>query len=699
MPAASRYPAAPRLDLTEDLHGRLVADPYRWLEDHGDPRTAAWCTAQDELFARSRADWLGRPAAEALRRHLTALADAGHESVPAWRGQRRFFTRRRPGQEHPVLLTAGPDGAERVLIDPAALDPSGATTLDDWFPSREGGRLAYLLSAGGTEQSVLRVLDVATGQIIDGPIDRAAHSTVTWLPGGATFYYRRQPAAGAAAKPFHRPVYLHRVGTDPGRDVLILGPGLPEGAYFSPQVSADGRWLRMDADWGSVRVDTYLADLAADGIEAPRFTAVQEGIDAVSALTFGRDGRLYVLTDRAAPNRRLCVTDPGRPGYQHWRTLLAEDPEAVLGGFVILDSVRRPFLLALRTRHAISELTLHDLATGAVAATVPVPGQGTVSALTGHPDGGPRAWFTYTDHRTPPAVWCFDADSGQVTQWAPSPGGHGPVSGVHVRQVVCQSADGTPVRMFILAPVPEPDRPRPAILYGYGSFGHSQFPAYRPLRLAWVQAGGVYAIACGRGGGEEGRAWHLAGLGADAQRSVDDLHAAGDYLVARGWTSRSRLGLHGGSAGGRLVGMALVQRPGACAAVLCSAPVLDLVRCHLGGLGALWAAEYGSADDPEQFGWLLAQSPYHHVRPGTAYPAVLLTVSEGDTRVSPMHARKLAAALQHATTAPAAARPVLLRREPNAGHLVQAGSRSVPLWLDQLSFFARQLGLAPGDDC
>lgn len=700
------YPEAERLDLVEEIHGHQVADPYRWLEDFDEPRTRDWCAQQDELFGKWRARSLDNPAAGRLRRRLAALADVGSVSVPVWRGERQFFTRRDPGQEHEVLLTAGPDGTERVLIDPAAIDPTGSTTLDAWFPSLEGERLAYLLSAGGTEQSLLWVMDVITGKTVDGPVDRVAHSLVAWLPGGAAFYYQRLPAPDRippGEEIFHRRLYLHRVGTgpadaaDPGRDVLVSGHGLPRTAYFVPAVSRDGWRLCVQLDWGTLRVDAYLADLEADGIEAPRFTPLQQGVDAISVPSFGRDGRIYVLTDREAPNRRLCAVDPEHLGYEHWRTVLPEDREAVLSEFAILDGAElaRPLLLALRARHALSELTLHDLASGEFVASVPAPGLGTVKELTEHPDGGPCAWFSYTDERTPPGVYRFDARTREVTAWAPSPGG-AEVKGVETQQVTYTSRDGTTVRMFILSPTGKPDRPRPAILYGYGSFGHSRTPAFSALRIAWVEAGGVYAIANVRGGGEEGQDWHRAGMRENKQNTFDDFHAAGDYLVDQGWTTRAQLGIHGGSAGGHLVGVALTERPTAYAAVLCSAPVLDLVRSERDPLGASAAREYGSVRDPEEFTWLLAQSPCHHVRQGAAYPAVLFTVFEGDARVDTLHARKLAAALQHATSAPPEDRPILLRREYGVGHTKRAASRSVSLWLDQLSFFARQLGLSTG---
>jgi len=687
------YPAAERLDLAEVIHGCRVADPYRWLEDSEDPRTREWCARQDELLAWWQARWLGSGERERLRRRLTVLAGSGTVSAPVWRGERWFFTRRGPGQDHAVLLTAGPGGAERTLIDPSALDPPGSATLDAWFPSPDGARLAYLICEGGTERAVLRVMDVATGQTVDGPIDRTSHSVVAWLPGGSAFYYRRRLAEGGQGR-FSPRLYLHRVGTGPDRDVLVFGQDLPPGAYPVPAVSRDGRWLLAGVDWGPLRGDVYLADLHADGIEAPRFRAVHDDAGAFSAATAGRDGRLYVLTDAGAPNRRLCVAAADHPDPGGWQTLLPEDPEAVLNDVVILDGAQlgRPLLLAVRSRHAVSELTLHDLATGELAGSVPAPGAGTVTQLREHPDGGPYAWFCYTDFRTPPGVYRFDARTGKVTAWASSPGGV-TVGAVHVRQVTYASRDQTVVRMFILSPSGRPDRPRPAILYAYGTFGHARTPAFDPFRLAWVEAGGVYAIANVRGGGEEGQAWHRAGMKESRQNTFDDFHAAADYLVDHGWTSRRQLGIHGGSAGGQVAAMALIQRPGGYAAALCSAAALDMVRHELSGTGALSVREFGSARHPQELRWLLAQSPYHGVRQGAGYPAVLLTASDADARVNSLHARKFAAALQHATSAPAGEKPILLRREDNAGHTDRAVSRSIPLWLDQLGFLARQLGL------
>jgi prolyl oligopeptidase len=693
----SRRPSPParRLDLVEDLHGHRVADPYRWLEDAEAPETAEWSAAQDELFVAERDTWPGR---DRLRARIRELLGAGVVSAPVWRGERQFFMRRTADQEHAVLLTVDPDGTERVLVDPMALDPEGLTTLDAWQPSKEGHLLAYQLSEGGTEESVVRVMDVVTGGEVDGPIDRARYSPIAWLPGGAAFYYVRRLAADlvpAGEEQFHRRVWLHRLGTDPADDVLVFGEGRKPTEYYGVGVSRDGRWLQVSAAEGTApRNDLWVADLTASPPEAPDLRPVQVDVDAQTGLEFGRDGRLYVYTDRDAPRGRLAVTGPEQPEYEHWQDLVPEDPVAVLDGFALLDGAEltRPVLVASWTRHAVSELTVHDLATGERLGEVPLPGLGSVGGVTERPEGGHEAWFGYTDHTTPSTVQHYDARTGTTTVWATAPGSVA-VPAVQARQVTYTSADGTPVRMFVLSSAESPDSARPTILYGYGGFGLPLTPAFSATVLAWVEAGGVYAIANLRGGGEEGEEWHRAGMLGNKQNVFDDFHAAAEWLVDAGWTTTDRLAISGGSNGGLLVGAALVQRPDLYAAVVCSAPLLDMVRFERFSLGATWKVEYGTAEDPEQLGWLLSYSPYHHVAEGVAYPAVLFTVFDHDTRVDPMHARKMCAALQHATSSP---RPVLLRREADAGHGARAVSRSVDLSADTLAFTAAWTGLDLG---
>ena len=705
------YPPAQRLDLVEVLHGRPVADPYRWLEDPADPRTLAWSRAQDELLAAESGRWRARAAFSA---RLAELLSAGTTGVPILRGPRLFFLRRAGGEEHAVLYVAepGPDGTEAVrpLVDPIRLDPAGLTTLDGWQPSPDGALLAYRVSEGGTEESLLRVLDVGTGEQVEGPIDRTRFTPVAWVPGGLdgvpAYYYVRRLAPEllpAGERQFHRRVYLHRVGGDPAGDVEVFGAGRDPRSYYGVSVSVDGRRLVVSASVGTAPSnDVLIADLAGPGgHERPCWVPVAVGLDARTEAHAGRDGRLYVATDLDAPRGRLAVTDPDDPAPPTWRDLVPQAPDAVLGDYALLDGPGGPPLLVVAwTRHAVSELTVHRLVDGEILpggrGRVPLPGPGTVDGLSCRPEGGHEAWFSWTDPTTPAHVYRLDGRDGSVGVHAAPPGAIR-LGGMTTRQLEFRSADGTAVRMFVTARTTDLDaagrplRPRPAVLYGYGGFGLTLGPEYSASVAAWVEAGGVYAVAGLRGGAEEGEAWHRAGMLGAKHHVFEDFHAAAEALIAGGWTAAGRLGIHGGSNGGLLVGTALTQRPELYTAVVCSAPLLDMLRYERFGLGATWNVEYGSVEDPEQFEWLLSYSPVHHVQPGTAYPATLFTVFDGDTRVDPLHARKLCAALQHATSGDG---PILIRRERDVGHGARATSRSVALAADTLAFLAEHTGPA-----
>jgi prolyl oligopeptidase len=689
------YPEARRLDLTEDLFGHQVSDPYRWMEDTNSAERADWLRAEAALFSAERAHWPGR---EILAERVRELLNVGVVGTPAWRGNRSFFTKREPGQEHAVLCTQVAGGPVEVLVDPMAIDPSGLTTLDAWQPDKEGRLLAYQLSEGGDEESLLRVLDVETGSVVDGPIDRCRYSNVAWLPDGKAFYYtRRLPASSVpdGESQYHRRVYLHHVGTPADeRDVLIFGTGRDKTDYYYASVSRDGRWLFLSASRGTApRNDLFLADLSASDPSSPDLQVVQEGVDAQTSVRAGRDGLMYVFTDLDAPRGRIAVADPGSvTDRASWRDLLPEDAEAVLRGYAILDGpeLARPVLLASWTRHALSEVTVHDLGSGVLLSSVELPGLGTVGALSERPEGGHEAWFGYTDYTTPPLVLRFDARDSTAATWAVAPG-YVAVPAVTARQVTYRSVDGTSVRMLVISGASVPfGEPRPALLTGYGGFDISLTPAYTPSALAWVEAGGVYAVANLRGGSEEGEEWHRAGMLEHKQNVFDDFRCAASALIADGWTTAGQLAISGGSNGGLLVGAALVQQPSLYAAVVCSAPLLDMVRYERFGLGQTWNVEYGSASDPVQLSWLLSYSPYHHVVPGTAYPAVLFTVFTNDTRVDPVHAYKMCAALQYAS---ASGRPVLLRAEGQVGHGARAVSRTAELAGDTLAFAARYTGL------
>jgi prolyl oligopeptidase len=696
------HPDAPRLDLVEDLHGHSVADPYRWLEDADDPRTTAWAAAQDELAAGLLAALPARPA---FAERLGELVHAGAVGIPVWRAGRAFSTRRDPGQEHAVLRVTEPDGSIRVLVDPTALDPAGTTTLDAWSPSWEGDRLAYQVSVGGDEESQLFVLDVATGELLDGPIDRCRYSPVAWLPGGEELFYVRRLApelVPAGEEQFHRRVWRHRVGSDPDTDVLVHGEGSDPSTYFGARTSADGRWLVVSAAVGTApRDDVWLADLSGDGT----LRELQVGVDAQTSAWVARDGRLWLHTDRDAPRSRLVVADPADPASwapSAWRDVVPEQPDGVLSDLALVDCPDGT--LAVLAVHAVDATDRLSLWAGPTVASRPTRlaevtalRPGSVSGVSAPPEGGTTAWVGFTDYATPPSVLRWDAgDPTALSSWEQAPVA-GDVPDVQVRETHATSADGTPVHLFVLSAPSSPtqatpDSPRPTVLYGYGGFNVSLTPAYSAQALAWVAAGGVWVVANLRGGSEHGEEWHRAGMRERKQNVFDDFAAAAGHLIAEGWTTPAQLAVMGGSNGGLLVGAMTTQHPDLIAAVVCSAPLLDMVRYELFGLGRTWNDEYGTAADPVELGWLLGYSPYHRVVEGTAYPAVLFTTFESDTRVHPLHARKLAAALQHATSSAA---PIVLRRELSVGHGARAVSRTVGLAADQLAFLAAHTGLAP----
>jgi prolyl oligopeptidase len=694
-----RYPDAPRLDLVEDLHGSSVADPYRWLEDAADQRTATWAEAQDELATEALA---ALPARAAFADRIASLVHAGAVGIPVWRAGRAFSTRRDPGQEHAVLRVTEPDGSVRVLVDPMALDPTGTTTLDAWSPSWEGDRLAYQVSTGGDEESRLFVLEVATGELLDGPVDRCRYSPVAWLPGGEELFYVRRLAPGlvpAGEEQFHRRVWRHRVGADPGTDVLVHGEGSDPATYFGAGTSADGRWLVVSASIGTApRDDVWLADLAGDGV----LRELQVGVDAQTSAWVARDGRLWLHSDRDAPRGRLAVADPADPGTwtpSAWREVVPEQPDGVLADVALVDGPDGDLqVLAVHAVDATDRLSVWAADGTGRLAEVSDLRPGSVAGVSAPPEGGSTAWVGYTDYATPPSVLRWDAGRPtSLTSWEQAPVA-GDIPDVQVVETHATSADGTPVHLFVLsAPSsparPTPDTPRPTVLYGYGGFNVSLTPAYSAQALAWVAAGGVWVVANLRGGSEHGEEWHRAGMRECKQNVFDDFAAAGEHLVQEGWTTPAQLAVMGGSNGGLLVGAMLTQRPDLVAAVVCSAPLLDMVRYELFGLGRTWNDEYGTAADPVELGWLLGYSPYHRVVEGTAYPAVLFTTFESDTRVDPLHARKLAAALQHATSGDA---PIVLRRELSVGHGARAVSRTVELAADQLAFLAAHTGPAVG---
>lgn len=687
-------PPAPRGTTHDTLHGVTVADPYRWLEDPSDQRTRTWRDGQRERYRRHRQQWGHVDQWSAL---VTDSAADERCSVPVIQGSRRFFTRASKQSEYSALYVSEA-GADRVLLDPLSLDPSGNTVLEAWHAAVGGDLLAYQVSKQGDEDCRLFVLDVATGRIVEGPIDRVRRTPVAWLPGGAAFYYvRRLPPADPGDKLYHRRVFLHRLGTDPTEDVLIFGDGRPASQFYTVAVTPDGRWLTISTTAGrSPHNELWLADLTSDDPSQPRLIPVQVEGEArthsrIAPGTASHDP-IWLRTTLGAPKGRVVATTPADPGPHTWTTLIPEREDAVLIDFLPLtgQALPRPVALVSWQRHAVSEITVHDLYDGRELGAVKLPGVGSAGPFRTHPTPSHETWFSYTDHTTPPTVLHFDARDERLRV---THSGATVQSGCRVVVETAVSQDGTPVRVFIISPAGAPDRPRPTILTGYGGFGVAMTPAYNPDAMAWVRAGGVFAIACLRGGSEEGTDWHRAGMGRNKQRVFDDFDTVTDLLVRQGWTTNSRLGILGNSNGGLLIAAALTQHPEKYGAAASLAPLTDMVRYERSGMGRSWRAEYGTVDDPEDFTALLAYSPYHRVRQGAPYPPVLMGAFESDSRVDPAHARKFTAALQDAATG-----PVVLRIEEHVGHGSRSTSRLVGLQADVLAFFGHYLGLCPQED-
>ncbi|MEO8090256.1 MAG: prolyl oligopeptidase family serine peptidase [Gemmatimonadales bacterium] len=648
------YPASRSTDLVETLHGEQIADPYRWLEDGDSTETRAWTEQQNAVTEAYLAAVPGR---ERIRRRLEELLSIGVLGAPAPKRGRYFYLRRDGHQDHPVLYWRnGVNGEDRIAVDPNALNAAGTTALDWHYPSEDGRLLAYGLSENGNEESVLHLLEIGTGRELPDQIPRMRAASLAWVPDGTGFYYTRYPApeeVPEGEEQYHRAVFFHRLGTDPAADPLVFQPVAKEhwpGVGLSP----DGRWLIISVARTFDQVDLYLQDLAAGGGLVPVARDLPASFEGEIA-----HGRLFMRTNLDAPTYRLYAIDPERPDRGSWREIVPPRADAVLESVVVTGN-----RLALGyLERASSRLRLTDL-DGSHIQDVALPALGSLFGLGAEWDGG-ELFYGFSSYSVPPSVYRIDLANGTSSLWRQVETTIDPTR-FEVRQVSYPSSDGTAISMFL---VHHKDLVRhgdnPTYLTAYGGFNISMTPAFSRSLLLWLERGGVVAVPNIRGGGEYGEGWHQAGILANKQNSFDDFIAAAEWLIRERYTRPERLAAAGGSNGGLLMGAAVTQRPELFRAVLIQVPLLDMIRYHRFLIARLWIPEYGSADDPEQFRWLRAYSPYHHVRPGVAYPAVLLATAESDTRVDPMHARKMAARLQAATSAD---RPVLLRLEAQAGH-------------------------------
>ena len=532
--------------------------------------------------------------------------------------------------------------------------------------------MAYGVSEGGTEDSTLAVLDVATGNHLADSIAHTRAASIAWLPDSSGFYYTAYPEGDQ----YNRRVLLHRLGADPAHNPVIWSdPSAPQ-SWPGVQLSPDGQHLLVTVMVGWGRTELFLL-----GAETGVWTAVIEGVEATTSARFV-GGQLLLTTTHLAPRGRIARAALSAPGVEHWATVVPEG-DGVLG----LTSICGSEILVVVTDHAVDHLERWRL-DGTSAGDRPDLGIVSVGGLTSETSSDMAFAVVAGFDRVATVVRVRD---GEVTPWMSST----EELDLVVEQVVYPSQDGTEIGMFLVrARTTTAGTGVPTILNGYGGFAIAETPVWSPLIAAWCERGGVYAMAGLRGGYEEGEAWHNAGRRALKQNVFDDFHAAADWLVAQGRADRDHLAIAGGSNGGLLVGAALTQRPDLCRAVWCAVPLLDMIRYPEFLIARLWTDEYGDPARAEEFGWLWAYSPYHHVVAGTDYPAVLLTTAEGDTRVDPLHARKMAAELQAARRA-RGERPVLLFQDGRSGHGVgKPASKKADESADVLAFFSWQLGMA-----
>jgi prolyl oligopeptidase len=677
------YPPTKKDNVVDKVHGVEISDAYRWLEDANSAVVQEW-TEKENAFTRAYLDKL--PGRDKINARLNALLEVGTLGTPAPRKGHYFYTRRDGKQNQPILYVRdGLKGKDRVLVDPNELAKDGTVALDWWFPSRDGGLLAYGLSKNGDERSVLHVRDVATGKDLPDVIDRCRACSVAWLPDGKGFYYTRYPAPGSVPKAeenYHRHVFLHHLGDDPAKDEKVFGEGRPPEDWPNVTLSPDGRWLAVTEEQGWAKSEIYFKDRNKEGA---KFVPLVEKVDALFDVTV-RNDRFYVHTNDKAPRYRLYRVDPLKPARDDWTEIIPEGKD-VLEGVAAIGDV----LVTQYVHKAASRLELRDRQ-GKLVEDVKLPTLGTVAGLGGEWDGD-ELLFGFQSFTEPVSVFRADLKTRKVALWERIKT-EIDFSGYEVEQVTYHSKDKTPVTMFLAHKKGViRDGKNPTVLYGYGGFNISMTPTFNASRFLFLESGGVLAIANLRGGGEYGEEWHQAGMLGKKQNVFDDFLAAATWLTENRWTDRDHLAILGGSNGGLLVGAALTQRPELFRAVVCAVPLLDMVRYHKFLIARLWIPEYGSADDADQFKWLYAYSPYHHVKDGTAYPAVLLEAAESDTRVDALHARKMAACLQAATSSD---RPILLRIETKAGHGAgKPRAKVVDELTDTWSFLFEQLGMKP----
>jgi prolyl oligopeptidase len=675
------YPATRRQDYVETLHGLNVQDPYRWLEDLDAEETRAWIDAQNTL---TFGYLVGLPYRAQIRQRMTQLWDYEKFTPPIKRGGRYFYTCNDGLKNQPVLYWMDNIEAEpQELLDPNRFSEDGTVALIDYAVSNDGKLLAYGLSASGSDWQVWRFREVDTGQDLPDQLDWVKFSTAIWTDDGAGVFYSRYdaPEEGLAYKGpnYYHKLYYHRLGTPQVQDELVYERPDQKEWGFHCEVTEDGRYLLIYVSHGTHRENlVFYKDLQAGG----KVVELVDRFEAEFTLVGSEGTRFYFLTDLGAPMARLIAIDLYQPARSAWKEVVPESGSALQSAHLVSGVIAAVYLQDAFNRVKILGLD------GKMVREVDLPGMGAVTGFAGRKEDR-ETFYHYTSFTDPGTVFHYDIESGvsrvfRQPRLVFDPGNY------VTRQVFYTSQDGTQVPMFISHKRGlKPDGNAPTYLYGYGGFNLPQLPAFSVPNLLWMEMGGIFALANLRGGGEYGKVWHMGGMREAKQNVFDDMIAAAEWLVENKYTRPPRLAIGGRSNGGLLTGVCLTQRPDLFGAALVIVGVLDMLRFHKFTIGWAWVSDYGSPDDPQDFNVLMKYSPYHNLKHGTVYPAVMIATGDHDDRVYPAHSFKFAAALQNAQSGTA---PVLLRVETRAGHgLGKPTTKLIEEFSDLWAFLADQL--------
>jgi prolyl oligopeptidase len=651
-----------------------IVDPYRWLEDQQSPQTRSWIDAES-AYTQSLLDRCpGRPA---IRKRLTELEKVDVVSTPFPRQGRYFFMKRLAQQDlAAIYVRRGIHGSDELLVDPHPMSRDHNTSVVIEDVTSDGKILAYGVRRGGEDEVSVVFLDVDSRKPLADQLPRARYMGVALKDDKSGFYYTRHEKVGPR-------VYYHTIGTDSDTDRLLFGKGYGPEKIVMTSLSQNGRHLLFTVLYGAAarKTEVYYQPVDAPGKVVPIVNDVESRFQA----QFVGD-RLYVLTNWKAPNERIMEADLKNPSPKAWKEVVPTGKAVIQEFTAVGGRVYVNYLENVTTRIKVFDPE------GAPLGDLSLPGIGTVSSVVGRWTDD-EAFFSFTSFLVPPTIYRYSVSRGSLSVWARMAV---PIANdrFETKQVWFESKDKTRIPMFLVFPKGiKLDGTYPTWLTGYGGFNLSRTPTFSATAALWVESGGVYALPNLRGGGEFGEDWHRAGMLEKKQNVFDDFLSAAEWLIANGYTKPEKLAIAGGSNGGLLVGAALTQRPDLFGAVVCSVPLLDMLRYQKFLVARFWVPEYGSAENAEQFNFLRAYSPYHNVKAGTKYPAVMFVTGDSDTRVAPLHARKMCALMQADN---ASGRPILLHYDTKSGH--SAGkpiNKQIDDEADILSFVFKELSATP----